>query len=143
MMKLRTKQRRRQKGLTIVLALIVMALASLVVTGLLYFVSTSLVSHAKNVEHTKARYAADAGVEWFVAEVMDDFGAYTEEAESISVGTVNGFSVTIDITDYEGDNSNRDYIIESKAGGVIVKAQVLAAEVGTVTSVAVHEWELP
>jgi type II secretory pathway component PulK len=151
MMKLRTKQRRRQKGLTIVLALIVMALGSLVITGLLYFVSTSLVAHGNTVDSMKAQYAADAGVEWFAAEVMADFSKYDDGDIGADLwaaegcGTINNKAVRVEIANYsslDGGVNTRNYIIESTSDDITVKAQVLAADVGGNATVAVHEWEL-
>lgn len=153
MMKLNMKQRRRQKGATLILALIVLVLASLVITGLLHYVSTSVIAHGKAVNQMEARYAADAGIEWFAAELLtqNDTNRFDGDDElddlwaEASVGTVNGKTPQVIIREdgYTpfGSASHR-YIIDSTVDNVTIAAEVTQADVGGENSVVVSHWEM-
>ena len=168
MMKLKAKQRRKQKGASLILALIVLTLASLMVTGLLYYVNTSLRAHAKEVERMEARYAADAGVEWFAAQLLADEGPpmlqlYDDGAHYDPVDdtadaippvdlwqrdnpgeTVNGYTPVIMITDcltLDAPTSNV-YVVTSTAGTVTTTATVTQRNINSVISVRVSTWDI-
>ena len=150
MMKLKMKQRRRQKGATMILALIVLVLGSLVITGLLYYVNTSVIAHGKAVDNMEARYAADAGIEWFAAELLTDFDVYDDGDEgddlwaAASVGPVNGKTpqVIIRADGYEDFGTSRRYTVDSTVDNVTISAEITQAEVGSDLSVAVSHWEM-
>ena len=146
MRKLSIKRRRRQKGAVLVLALIIIALGTAAVTGLLYYVNTSLLAHGKDVDRMEARYAADAGIEWFAAQLIvdTDISAYDQEDVDIYAGdSVNGHTPVViitDITELTPGWHNR-YIVESSADGRTVTATIdQFAFVGENCRVDVETW---
>ncbi len=95
-----------QEGKTLVIALLALAIGTMLVTGLLYYVSTSQQAVNAAREQTTSRYSADAGVEhalWRVANqsafrqtlVLSGTQFYTQVVNATTVA----ISVTQTITD--------------------------------------------
>jgi hypothetical protein len=149
MMKLKMKQRRRQRGATLVLALLVLGLASLLVTGLLWYVNTSVIAHGKEVDRTEARYAADAGLEWFVSELFDsDIDNFkNREGDHLwadeGLGTVNGKTPDVIIEDIQNVSATeRTYIVESSCDNVSTRSRVTRAHIAGFMVIGVQTWDI-
>ena len=112
----------RQSGQALVLALILLALGSLIIVPILNLAGTSLNYHSVVQRNTLETYAADAGVEYALCELGNDPEGYKTEVLQESF-TVN--DRTVDVTaEYMGDDiykitsiattdSNSSTIIES------------------------------
>lgn len=152
MIRIKAKQRRRQKGAVLVLALIVMALASLAVAGLLYYVNTSLIAHGKAVDRMEARYAADAGMDWFIAELTAD-SAVTDRSDATGNGqegddiwpggTVNGLTPTVTIDSIPvNDATSKTYQVTATTttGDATIEAEITQVIIGGSVAVGVVHW---
>jgi hypothetical protein len=112
-----------ERGETLILALIVMILVSLLIGPLLSHMSTGM----KNTREvysvrTAEQYAADAGVAkamWYIKyqgeSVPDDF----------TVDNINGKTVFVYITSETDEDENVTYSIESRAGSTTINSQVM------------------
>ena len=112
----------RQSGQALVLALILLALGSLIIVPILNLAGTSLNYHSVVQRNTLETYAADSGVDYALCELGNDPEGYKTEVLQESF-TVN--DRTVDVTaEYMGDDiykitstattdSNSSTIIES------------------------------
>ena len=152
MIKLKAKQRRKQKGAILVWVLIVLALTSTAVAGLLYYVNTSVLVHGKEIDRMEGRYAADAGMEWFIAELladdgMDRFRNPQDVGDDLwneaGLGTVNEVTPSVVITEFDDSNAALyRYTVESTTEGERVTATFLQSVVGGTVIINVTSWEI-
>ena len=87
-------QSQSESGRALVIALVALAVGVLLVTGFLYYVSTSQLATRAAHEQTTDRYSADAGVEHAIWRLNNEggfTGTYTI--------TVNGQMVVITVTE--------------------------------------------
>lgn len=114
---------RDQKGQALILVLILLLLGALIITPFLSFMSTGLTAGRVQEERMYQFYAADAGIEEAIYNIIYPKAPhYTElqglaEGESISPYTlaemVNGKDVTIEITkvyDWNYEGSSEDFL---------------------------------
>lgn len=94
-----------QSGKTLVIALIIMGVASLLIGGFLYYVSTSQRLTTSVQEQMEEHYAADAGVEHAVWQLTNDdafaenvINAADEGDVIVYTETVNGETVVITVS---------------------------------------------
>jgi len=90
-----------QNGQAIVLVLLALMLAVLLVTGFLYFSSTSQRAVSAAREQTASRYSADAGVEHAIWRLTNEAGFTQTVALNSPVTytiTINGQTVVITVT---------------------------------------------
>ncbi|MGC9399079.1 MAG: hypothetical protein ACP5HM_08075 [Anaerolineae bacterium] len=90
-----------ENGKTLVIALIVMGVATLLIGGFLYYVSTSQRLTTAVEEELRDHYAADAGVEHAIWRLENEPGFTQSVTASGSVVysiTINNETVTITVT---------------------------------------------
>jgi Tfp pilus assembly protein PilX len=90
-----------QEGKTLVIALLALAIGIMLVTGLLYYVSTSQRAVSAAREQTTSRYSADAGVEYGLWQLQ--YGGLTNtltitDPVKVLTCTINGQTVVITVT---------------------------------------------
>jgi Tfp pilus assembly protein PilX len=86
-----------ESGQALVLALLALALAVLLVTGFLYFASTSQRATVAAEDQTADRYSADAGVEHAIWRLENEPGFPSAGGEAYSI-SINGQTVLISVT---------------------------------------------
>jgi Tfp pilus assembly protein PilX len=92
---------RNQDGKTLVIALLALALGTLLVTGFLYYVSTSQRAVSAAREQTVSRYSADAGAEHAIWRLTNEAGFTQTVTLSMPVTytiTINNQTVVITVT---------------------------------------------
>ncbi len=114
----KTKTVRDQKGQVLWFTLMVMIFGALVIAGLFAYLSTSLLVSARSQENTYAYYAANAGVERVIAELLRETGTPLEQ---YSV-TLNGYTATVEVdgdwtSPIEIEGTYKDYKIVSTVTG--------------------------
>jgi Tfp pilus assembly protein PilX len=82
-----------ESGQALVISLLALALAMLLVTGFLYFASTSQRATAATREQTVDRYSVDAGIEYGIWKLQNGASAPFNDAIAI-----NGQTVVITVT---------------------------------------------
>jgi len=82
---------RRENGQALVVALVALAIGILLVSGFLYYVSTSQRAADAARQQTTDRYAADAGVEHAIWRLVHESG-FTDTLEMVT--TVN-YTITL------------------------------------------------
>lgn len=90
-----------QEGKTLVIALLALAVGTMLVTGLLYYVSTSQRAVNAAREQTTSRYSADAGVEHAIWRLTNEAGftqTITPDSPVTYTITINGQTVVITVT---------------------------------------------
>jgi type II secretory pathway component PulK len=90
-----------ESGRTLVIALILIALGVLLVTGLLYYVSTSQLATRAAREQTTRRYSTDAGVEHAIWRLTNETGftqAVTANSPVTYTIAINGETVVVTVT---------------------------------------------
>lgn len=111
--------KRNEKGQVLAFVLVVMIFGAIVIAALFAYLSTSLLVSAKSQENAYALYAADAGVERVIADLLQGIDA---EGNPYSV-TLNGYTATVVVTEGSGGppepSPHKDYIITSIAGVTI------------------------
>ncbi|MDY7079505.1 MAG: hypothetical protein SXV54_21590 [Chloroflexota bacterium] len=92
---------REESGRTLVIALLLVALGVLLVTGLLYYVSTSQLATRAARKQTTNHYSMDAGVEHAIWRLTNETG-FTQTVTTSSpftyTITINGQTVVITVT---------------------------------------------
>jgi type II secretory pathway component PulK len=83
-----------ESGQALVIALLALALAVLLVTGFLYYASTSQRATTATRQQTVDRYSADAGIEYGIWQLEN--GASVPFTDTI---VINGQAVVITITE--------------------------------------------
>lgn len=114
----KTKTVRDQKGQVLWFTLMVMIFGALVIAGLFAYLSTSLLVSARSQENTYAYYAANAGVERVIADLLRET---CEPLEPYSV-TLNGYTATVEVdgdwtSPIEIEGTYKDYKIVSTVTG--------------------------
>lgn len=100
-----------ESGKTLVIALIIMAAATLLVSAFLYYVSTSQRVTTAAQEQLTNHYSADAGVEHAIWRLTNETGFTTTVADNVPYVypiTINGQTVNITITLEGGTTSWTD-----------------------------------
>jgi hypothetical protein len=92
---------RDESGRTLVIALILITLGVLLVTGLLYYVSASQLATRAAREQTTKHYSMDAGVEHAIWRLTNETG-FTQTVTASSpytyTITINGETVVVTVT---------------------------------------------
>ena len=91
----------RESGKTLVIALLALAIGTMLITGLLYYVSTSQWAVSAAREQTASRYSGDAGVEHAIWRLTNEAGFTQTVALNSPVTytiTINGQTVVITVT---------------------------------------------
>lgn len=94
-------QSQSESGRALVIALVALAVGVLLVTGFLYYVSTSQLATRAAHEQTTDRYSADAGVEYGLWQLQ--YGGLTNtltitDPVEVFTLTINGQTVVITVT---------------------------------------------
>jgi len=92
---------RDESGRTLVIALVALALGMLLVTGFLYYVSTSQLATRASSEQTVDHYSTDAGVEHALWKLTHNGYSTTTLESGLPVTDtidINGQTVTITVT---------------------------------------------
>ena len=92
---------RNQDGKTLVIALLALAIGTMLVTGLLYYVSTSQRAVSATREQATSRYSADAGVEHALWRLTNEAGftqTVTLNSPVTYTITINNQTVVITVT---------------------------------------------
>ncbi len=96
-----SERREGESGKALAIALLALALGTLLVSGFLYYVSTSQRAVSAAREQTITRYAADAGVEHAIWRLTNEAGFTQTVTASSPVTytlTINGQTVVITVT---------------------------------------------
>ncbi len=145
----RTKVIRNEKGQALALALIVMMFGALVMGAFFYYITATVKASAMTREMVNAYYAADAGVELALADLIQDgslpLGSYEWTGERI-----NGYEPTIYITDEIPSPAPppqyvlrySDYLITSTAGGVTITCYARWIESVWGNFIQIVSWEI-
>jgi hypothetical protein len=133
---LKGKLRWGERGQALVLALIVLGFGSLMMGGLMTYLNASILAHGKAVDRTEAYYAADAGVEAIISDLLQDkdpeVGLY-----SWSGGAINGFTPSVTIVSI----IDKDYDVTSTAGDVTINCKLCRKLWKGETFVTILSWE--
>ena len=132
--------RRGQRGSALMLALIMITFGSLISTGLLSIVHASITSYETAKDRTNTYYAADAGIEAVVGDLLANndpiVGSYTWSGNPINVKTP---TITIDLID-DHSPSYKDYTITSTVDSTSIKCQLRQERWPSQTFVTVISW---
>lgn len=131
----KTKTVRDQKGQVLWFTLMVMIFGALVIAGLFAYLSTSLLVSARSQENTYAYYAANAGVERVIADLLQGVEA---EDNSYSV-TLNGYSATVEV----GDDWTSFIDIEGTYEDYKIVSTVTDADANPVATITCYARQMP
>ncbi|MEE8471059.1 MAG: pilus assembly PilX N-terminal domain-containing protein, partial [Dehalococcoidia bacterium] len=143
----KAKVMKDEKGQALAIAILIMVFGAMVTGALLGYLGTSVRAAGMTQEQVNAYYAADAGVEAVLADLVEDgvvvLGSY------VLGESINGYDPTIDITDVIPNPAPDpqwvidwdDYIITSTAGGVSITCYARYAESLWGNFVTIISWE--
>lgn len=123
-------------GQSLAFVLVILALVTLLVGGMLTLAANSLRIAGAGSAHLAQGYAADAGIESVLATLTVQPGAYDGRPEHVTtLPAVNGYPVTVTVRPVAGAPApQRWFDLESVAGSRSVRARVVVS--GTVQIVS-------
>ena len=131
MKRILTKLRRNQRGVVLIIVLILLAVGGLTIAPMLSHMSTGLKAGQTYEKKTEEYYAADAGVEdalWQITRIQHDPALPSNEADDdwqYSITDINGKIVDITI----------DYVDEDADGNDVYKINSVASADGSDTAI--------
>ena len=114
--------------------------------ALLTYVNTSVASHARAVDRAEDRYAADAGIEWLAADLINsDLTAYDGQWNTDIYGgdAVNSLTPEVQITSKTSPSVfTRTYTVTSCVDGTSISAVLSQIQQGTGMTIDMVSWQI-
>ena len=123
----RHKERRRRRGMAMMLALFVMAVTAMIVITILDTQTLQYTALRNTVDYDRARYLAEAGIQHALSTLEIDFDqgeatGFSIPATQFPAGSGNTYQATIGPIQADG---NRVITAEGTAGGFTRRLEIL------------------
>lgn len=134
----------REDGQALPLALVALAIGTVLVTPFLANVSVNVIASRRTEEAISDRYSVDAGIEWGLWRLKNDpaltsSATYTETPLQPTPAAINGDSFpTTEVRFVSADGGSNNYDLRSQRDGRMITARVSASASG----VTVVSWQV-